>query len=155
MGGGRGGFDRIRSQGSNDPITFWVCYRSEPHAPLIAYFLTISADDTGRPYVHSEILAQLAGTDSDNVFRGFLVLTRGVGIAWKGESQGQEINEDADGGFDLLPVVTLLARIVEVSKSSNVTEIAKELAAAGARFRTGGDPRENARGGRGIRSAAK
>ena len=34
---GRGGFDRIRSQGSDAPIEFVVCYREEPGAQLITY----------------------------------------------------------------------------------------------------------------------
>ena len=28
---GRGGFERVRSQGSEDPIRFQVCYREDPH----------------------------------------------------------------------------------------------------------------------------
>ena len=127
---GRGGFDRIRSQGCTEPIVFEVCYRGYPQAPLISFWLAITTDDDDRPYVHGEILAQLGGTESDNVFRGFLILTRGVGVVWRGESQGQEINEDADGGFDFLSVVTLIARMAEVSKGFDKTEIAEALEAA-------------------------
>ena len=127
---GRGGFDRIRSQGCTEPIVFEVCYRGYPQAPLISFWLAITTDDADRPYVHSEILAQLSDTESDNVFRGFLILARGVGVVWRGESQGQEINEDADGGFDFLSVVTLIARMAEISKGLDKTEIAEALEAA-------------------------
>ena len=129
-GRGRGGFDRIRSQGCVEPIIFEVGYRGDPQAPLISFWLAITTDDADRPYVHSEILAQLGGTDRDNVFRGFLILTRGVGVAWKGESQGQEINEDADGGVDFLSVVNLIARMAEIAKAFDETEIAEALEAA-------------------------
>ena len=127
---GRGGFDRIRSQGCSEPIMFQVCYRGYPQAPLIAFSLAIAKDDTDRPYIHSEILAQLGGTESDNVFRGFLILARGVGVVWRGESQGQEINKDADGGFDFLSVVTLIARMAEITRGSDITEIIEALEAA-------------------------
>ena len=35
---GRGGFDRIRSQGSDDQIGFEVCYREEPQASVLHTF---------------------------------------------------------------------------------------------------------------------
>ena len=129
-GRGRGGFDRIRSQGSDGPIMFQIFYRSDPKAPLIAFTLAVNADDATHPYVHSEFLAQLGGTENDNVFRGFLILTRGVGVVWKGDSQGQEINENADGGFDFLSIVTLIARMAEISKGLDIAEIAEALEAA-------------------------
>ena len=113
---GRGGFDRIRSQGSDDPIVFHVCYRSEPEAPLIAYLLSISVDDTGRPYVLGEILAQEGGDESGDLLLGFLILRHGVGVAWKGESQGQQIMEGADGGFDFLLIADLIMRFTEITK---------------------------------------
>ena len=97
---GRGGFDRIRSQGSDDPLLFEICYREEPHAPLITYILAISADDASRPFVLAELLTQDLGDESINLSYAFMMLINGAGIAWKGESQGQQIKEGADGVVD-------------------------------------------------------
>ena len=127
---GRGGFDRIRSQGCTEPIMFDVLYRGGPLAPLISYWLAISTDDAGRPYVRGEILAQQGGNSSDHVFRGFLILTGGIGVAWRGESQGQEINEGADGGFDFLSVANLFARVVEITKGFDGMGIAEAMEVA-------------------------
>ena len=95
---GRGGFDRIRSQGKNEPIRFEVCYREEPQAQPITYILMIDKDDSGRSYVSYERLYQRRmGSGASS----FLILSNGVGAAWKGEAQGQRIDEDADGGVDV------------------------------------------------------
>ncbi len=51
---GRGGFERIRSQGSTGGIEFEVYYREEPNARPITYELAIARDDSGRPYVSRE-----------------------------------------------------------------------------------------------------
>jgi AAA15 family ATPase/GTPase len=48
---GRGGFDRIFSQGSNGPIEFQIYYKQEGNARPITYELAIDADEIGRPYV--------------------------------------------------------------------------------------------------------
>ena len=82
---GRGGFDRIRSQGKNEPIRFEVCYREEPQAQPITYILMIDKDDSGRSYVSYERLFQRRmGSGASS----FLILSNGVGAAWKGEAQG-------------------------------------------------------------------
>ena len=46
---GRGGFHRIRSQGSDAPIEFEIYYRETPGARPITYELAIDEDDSGRP----------------------------------------------------------------------------------------------------------
>ena len=55
---GRGGFDRICSQGSVGKILFEVCYRQEPNAQLITYMLIIEKDESERPFVANELLYQ-------------------------------------------------------------------------------------------------
>ena len=127
---GRGGFDRIRSQGSDDPITFQVFYRSEPQGPLIAYILSINSDDAGRPYVLGETLAQEGNDESDDLLLGFLILRDGIGIAWKGESQGQQIKEGADCGFDFVSIANLIVRFREISNNFEDMEIDEALKAA-------------------------
>ncbi len=89
---GRGGFDRIRSQGSDDPIEFKVCYREEPHArPLTTYSLRIAKDDSDRPYVLSEHLVQYAGEQGSGLL---LSMNEGKGLAREGKVQGQRIDAD-------------------------------------------------------------
>ena len=114
---GRGGFDRILSQGSYGPIMFQVCYRSDSEAPLISYVLAISCESTGRPYVMSEILAQQGSRENSESIRGFLMLGNGGGVVWKGESEGQMISEAAEGGFDFGAISNLIVRMGEIAAS--------------------------------------
>ena len=55
---GRGGFERLRSQGQRGPIEFEVYYREEESARPITYELAIEMDSGGRPYVTRERLRQ-------------------------------------------------------------------------------------------------
>ena len=90
---GRGGFDRIRSQGSDGPIEFQIYYREEPNAQPITYLLEIDKDDSGRPYVSHEILHQRG--EKQERGQSFLILGvgKGQGFAWKGNAQGQQVDE--------------------------------------------------------------
>ena len=107
---GRGGFDRIRSQGSDGPIEFQVYYREEQRARPITYELAIDADDTGRPYVARERLRQRRRGQSRGWPFSFLMMNDGRGLVWKGEAQGQQVEEDEGAGFDL---AKLLRRFLE------------------------------------------
>ena len=91
---GRGGFDRIRSQGSRGQIGFKVCYREEPDAQPITYILLINKEDSGRPYVSHEILHQRGEKQESG--QSFLILEvmKGQGFAWKGNAQGQQVEID-------------------------------------------------------------
>ena len=81
----RGGFNRMRSTGTNQPIRFEIHYRNAPGERPITYQLAINIDQTGRPFVESEILQQRRkGQKSGHPFP-FLRLTRGVGEVWAGE----------------------------------------------------------------------
>ena len=101
---GRGGFDRIRSQGSDDPIQFQIYYRQEPETTPITYELEIIKDESGRPYAKFECLHQ----SRDGHVNYFLILAGGMGVAWKGDAQGQQISESADGGIDRGAIISLL-----------------------------------------------
>ena len=96
----RGGFNRIRSQGSEKPIEFLIVYRQEAHTQSIIYTLAIDKDDTGRPYVAHEVLVQ-GGYKNQKQSKHlcFFVMVKGKGIAWKGEVGGQQIDEDGEVGF--------------------------------------------------------
>ena len=93
---GRGGFDRIRSQGSEEGITFEVCYRGEPEAQLITCLLQINKDESGRPFVSLETLYQRSGGLDDNPTRAFLILSGGAGVAWRGDSEGRQLDDGVD-----------------------------------------------------------
>ena len=97
---GRGGFDRIRSQGSDGPIEFLVYYREGPKALPVTYMLFIDSDSSGRPYVRGEYLGEeRKGQEGGFPSSWFLILKEGEGAAWKGMSQGQQV--DGGTGFDL------------------------------------------------------
>jgi predicted ATPase len=89
---GRGGFERIRSQGQIGPIDFEICYR-EDHSDLpITYKLAINMDADKRPYVEKEALwRDIEEQDHTHVF---LWLVGGSGIAWKGDAAGWGIDQN-------------------------------------------------------------
>ena len=115
---GRGGFDRIRSQGSDGPIEFVVRYRQEAHAQPIAYILIIDKDDTGRPCVRNEFLVQWRRGQTHDQPLWFLSMVEGKGIAWKGGSQGWQDNEDA--GFDIKKLTERISKEANWEKSADV-----------------------------------
>ena len=98
---GRGGFNRIHSQGSVASITFEVCYRADSQSPLITYLLRLEADDAGRPRVSTEFLLQMPSGKSLDMPRAFLYLMGGKGVAWKEDSQGEQIVNSVDSGVNL------------------------------------------------------
>ena len=110
---GRNGFDRIRSQGSDSPIEFEVCYQGESQDQLITYVLAIETDNAGRPYVSQEILHQWSKDPTSASRRVFLVLSDGVGLVWKGESQGELIDEEGYMGFELESGSRFFKQLVE------------------------------------------
>ena len=103
----RGGFDRIRSQGCEEVIEFWIDYRHEARAHPITYVLAIDKDDTGRPYVSGEFLGQKRKGQTRSRNLCFFIMIGGRGVAWKGETQGQEVdeNEESEFYFDKFPAL--------------------------------------------------
>lgn len=87
---GRGGFRRIRSQGSTGPMEFEVYYRQESGARPITYELAIDSDRFGRPYVSSERLRQRRKGQRHGRPLSFLMMSDGRGVAWKGDAPGLE-----------------------------------------------------------------
>ena len=119
---GRGGFERVRSQGSNDPIRFQVCYREEPQTQPITYRLMIDKDDSGRPYVSSELLHQR--DEAQGSGRSFLVfaMAEGKGSAWKGYAQGQQVEENEENDPTLSDLKALHDQIKSRSTGENRAE---------------------------------
>ena len=98
--GGRGGFGRLRFQGSHGPIMFRIFYREKPQDRPVSYFLDVDEDELGRPYVKGEFLGEARGTEIEYLPSScFLFLIDGKGMAWTGETEAQRIDEAA--GFSL------------------------------------------------------
>lgn len=118
---GRGGFERIRSQGETEPVEFEVYYKEDGKAEPITYEVAIDGDEFGRPYVLSELLRQ--GRKGVNYERPlvFLFLTGGLGWAWAGEEEGFAIDE-GEGKLDS----ETLKRSVIVEESSETEFIELE-----------------------------
>ncbi|MDE0631427.1 MAG: AAA family ATPase [Caldilineaceae bacterium] len=114
---GRGGFERIRSQGETGPIEFEVYYKQHGNARPITYEVAIDADEFGRPYVLRERLRQRRKNVSYGRPFSFLMLNDGKGWAWKGEEEGYKIDESTEK----LDFETLI-RLVTAEESSE-TEI--------------------------------
>ena len=55
---GRGGFEKLRTQGETGPVEFEVYYREHGNARPITYEIAIETDESGRPYVSRERLRQ-------------------------------------------------------------------------------------------------
>ena len=116
---GRGGFDRVKSQGAEGPIEFEVYYKEESNARPITYELSIDRDASGRPYVLKERLRQRRKGQKYGWPFSFLILNEGKGVAWRGETEGEQIEE---GQLDL-PVLMETIKRTEDKEESRETEV--------------------------------
>lgn len=91
----RGGFDRLRSKGVNEPIRFEIYYREAPNERPITYELSINLDSSGRPFVESEALKQRRKGQKHGRPYPFLRLSHGKGLVWAGE-EAVEIEGEED-----------------------------------------------------------
>ncbi|MFC6841332.1 AAA family ATPase [Xanthomonas theicola] len=92
----RGGFERMRSQGVEEPIRFDIYYREAKGERPITYELAINLDSGGRPFVESEVLKQRRKGQKHGRPYPFLRLHHGIGKVWAGE----EAVETASGEED-------------------------------------------------------
>ena len=112
---GRGGFERIRSQGVTEPIQFDVYYREHGNARPITYHIAIEADKSGRPYVLQERLRQRRKGQSHGQPFSFLRLNKASGVAWKGERADDQIEKKiANLARQMAPVSIELAEFNEI-----------------------------------------
>ncbi len=117
---GRGGFQRVRSQGQPGPIEFEIYYKEEGNARPITYELSVNEDSNGRPYVQKERLRQRRKGQKRGWPFSFLVLNNGKGVAWKGEIEGRSIDEDKRQ----INIMELIRSVEEKGKEeSHETEI--------------------------------
>lgn len=115
---GRGGFERIRTQGHNGPIEFEVYYKEDGNARPITYELSIDVDGSVRPYVLKERLRQRRkGAPYGRPF-SFLVLNDGKGLVWKGEQEGLPYDKSEKDISKYLEVVSS-----EESRETEVVEL--------------------------------
>ncbi|MFH0728678.1 MAG: AAA family ATPase [Pseudomonadota bacterium] len=91
----RGGFDRLRSMGVNEPIRFEIYYREAPNERPITYELAIALDTAGRPFVESELLKQRRKGQKHGRPYPFLRLHHGKGAVWAGE-EALEVEGEED-----------------------------------------------------------
>ncbi|MFZ2633722.1 MAG: AAA family ATPase [Desulfosalsimonadaceae bacterium] len=91
----RGGFDRLRSMGVDEPIRFEIYFREAAYDRPLTYELTISMDASGRPFVESEVLKQRRKGQKHGRPYPFLRLNHGKGMVWAGE-EAVEIEGEED-----------------------------------------------------------
>ena len=117
---GRGGFEKIRSQGQEGSVEFQIYYKEDGNARPITYELAIDIDSSGRPYVKRERLRQRRKQQRQGRPFSFLILNEGKGLAWKGEEEGKQVEEESE--LDLLKLIERIQK-GEAEEESKETEI--------------------------------
>lgn len=92
----RGGFERMRSLGTNEPIRFEIYYREGKTERPITYELAINLDESGRPFVESEVLKQRRKGQKHGRPYPFLRLDHGRGTVWAGEDAVETVDGEED-----------------------------------------------------------
>ncbi len=118
---GRGGFEHVKSKGSVGPIEFEVYYKEDGNARPITYEISIDQDSSGRPYVQKERLRQRRKGQKHGWPFSFLILNEGTGVVWRGETEGQQIDE-GQTQFDLVSYLDKL-KLAEGNEESRETEV--------------------------------
>ncbi len=115
---GRGGFEKLRTQGQTGPIEFEVYYKARTNVPPITYEMKIVVDESGRPYVLSEEMHEDRENDTPLFF---LILLKGRGAVWKGHRAGGQVDAE---GFDLGELVKSMEEgRPEESKDAEIMEL--------------------------------
>ncbi|MFN6131533.1 MAG: AAA family ATPase, partial [Synechococcaceae cyanobacterium] len=120
---GRGGFTRIRSQGSNESIEFEIYYKEDRGSRPITYELAIDIDSNSRPYVKLERLRQRRKGQKTGWPFSFLIINEGKGIAWKGEDSGKQIEEADDEVLALFSLIEHIRKGADEEEESRETEL--------------------------------
>ena len=111
---GRGGFEKMLTQGETGPIEFEVYYTEHGNARPITYEIAIEADKYGRPFVLREIMEEDTGNCPP---LSFLLLSRGKGVVWRGHEAGSPVNKTKEG-FVLSEVAISLANSIMEEKEA-------------------------------------
>lgn len=102
----RGGFERLHSIGCEGPIKFEIYYREAPNERPITYELSISLDESGRPFVDSELLKQRRKGQKHGRPYPFLRLQHGRGLVWAGE-EAVELEGEEDRSQEAVELTDL------------------------------------------------
>jgi len=106
----RGGFERIRSQGTTEPIEFEIYYKQDGKSRPITYELAIELDKADRPYVKKERLRQRRRGQAKGRPFSFLILNNGKGTVWKGDLDGLQIDDEKENKIDSLQFDLLIPK---------------------------------------------
>lgn len=118
----RGGYERIHSMGTDGPIRFEIYFRASPAERPITYELAIDLDEEKRPYVLQERLRQRRRGQRNGWPFSFLILNNGQGIAWKGDSDGRQIQEQ-NNTIDIFSLFDVLDNNTEESSNTERVEL--------------------------------
>lgn len=102
----RGGYERLRSLGSEEPIRFEIYYREAKGERPITYELAIALDAAGRPFVQDEVLKQRRKDQRHGRPFPFLRLHHGKGKVWAGED-AVEVEGEEDNAQDVVELTDL------------------------------------------------
>jgi predicted ATPase len=108
----RGGFDRIRTQGANGPISFEIFFEAGDDARPIVYQLVVDLVD-GVPAAVEETCRQRREGETVGKPYYFLKLKNGNGKVWAGQAVGQATEKSKDSqlvtlaNLDKLGIATL------------------------------------------------
>ncbi len=112
---GRGGYDKIYSQGAEGPMEFEVYYKENSASRPITYEIAIGLDEQERPIILKERLRQRRKGQKRGWPFSFLILDKGKGLAWKGEYEGHQ--------FDDTSLFDYVAYMQNHQEESNQTEV--------------------------------
>ena len=121
---GRGGFEKMRSQGATGPIEFEVHYRKNTKTQPITYEIAIAVNKSGRPYVLRESLRQRPKGQKHGLPFYFLYLRSGIGLACRGTQTGRRIDEEMEK-LDLSMLTKLITP--EESKETDIVVLDNHL----------------------------
>lgn len=108
----RGGFDRLRTQGSGDPISFEIFFEADDPLRPIVYELVVDLVD-GVPAAVKETCRQRRAGETRGKPYYFLKLAKGKGKVWAGQAVGQASENSRDSqavmlaNLDKLGIATL------------------------------------------------
>ena len=103
----RGGFEGLRSRGTEDPIAFEIYYREAPKERPMTYELAIALDASGRPFVKNEVLKQRRKGVSHGRPYPFLRLVNGAGHVWAGEEAVEALAGEEDSAQEAVELTDL------------------------------------------------
>jgi predicted ATPase len=119
----RGGYDRLRSRGTVDPIRFEIYYREASGERPMTYELSIALDAGGRPFVESEVLKQRRKGQKHGRPYPFLRLSHGKGTVWAGEEEVAEEEEEEEGEEGECEEGSLMGHVGEEDRAKASVEL--------------------------------